>query len=104
MTNMRTVIVALVVILLLLQYKLWFSNGNVSDVYQLRKNVDTQIAKNIELRERNTALDAEVTELKQGKQAVEEHARTDLGMVKKGETFYQFIQTQHTRSVHSNKK
>ncbi len=91
---MRTVIVALVVILLLLQYKLWFSDGNVSDVYQLRKNVDTQIAKNIELRERNTALDAEVTELKQGKQAVEEHARTDLGMVKKGETFYQFIQTQ----------
>lgn len=94
---MKTVVIALVVILVFLQYKLWFANGNVADVWQLRKGVDVQIAKNIQLRERNSALEAEVKQLKQGKQAVEEHARSDLGMVKKGETFYQFVESQHKK-------
>ena len=51
-----------------------------------------QRQENLELRERNAALQAEVTDLRQGLDAIEEHAREDLGMVKEGETFYQVVE------------
>ncbi len=58
----------------------------------MHKEVERQSQKNSELRERNEALDAEVLDLQQGLEAIEEHAREDLGMIKKGETFYQVIE------------
>jgi cell division protein FtsB len=76
---------------LILQYPLWFGSGGVIAVWQLNREIAAQQAENAKLRERNNALDAEVKDLKQGSAAIEERARTELGMVKKGETFYQVV-------------
>jgi len=89
---MNKLLLLLIMILVYLQYQLWFGNGSVQDVWQLHQEVDMQRQENLELRERNAALQAEVEDLKQGYDAIEEHAREDLGMVKKGETFYQVVE------------
>ena len=87
----RIVAYVLLVLLLMLQYPLWFGDGGVASVWRLKEEVGAQQAENARLRERNQALEAEVEDLKQGLAAVEERARNELGMVKKGETFYQVI-------------
>ena len=61
------------------------------DVWRLHKAVQIQIKENNQLQERNAALGEEVQDLKQGYEAIEERARNDLSMVKKDETFYQFV-------------
>ncbi len=78
-------------LLLVLQYPLWFGSGGVFAVWQLKREIATQQLENTKLRERNAVLEAEVSDLKQGSTAIEERARTELGMVKKGESFYQVI-------------
>jgi cell division protein FtsB len=80
------------VLLLLLQYSLWFGNGGLLRVWQLNQSVATQKAENAKLKERNEALEAEVRDLKKGLEAIEERARTDLGMIKKDETFFLVIE------------
>ena len=89
---MKAILILLVLLLAYLQYRLWFGDGNLFEVMQLRNEVQLQRDENIRLRERNAALDAEVRDLQQGLDAIEEHAREDLGMVKEGETFYQIIE------------
>ena len=89
---MKKLVILLVLLLVYLQYKLWFGEGSLQDVWQLHQDVEFQRQENIELRERNAALDAEVKDLQQGFDAIEEHAREDLGMVKEGETFYQVVE------------
>lgn len=84
---------ALLVMLVLLQYPLWFGSGGVLAVWALHREIDTQRAENARLDERNRVLAAEVVDLKQGLEAIEERARAELGMIKKGETFYQVIET-----------
>lgn len=79
-------------LLLLLQYSLWFGNGGLLRVWQLNRAVAEQQAENSKLKERNEALEAEVRDLKQGEEAIEERARTDLGMIKKDETFFQVVE------------
>ena len=79
-------------LLLLLQYSLWFGNGGLLRVWQLNRAVADQQAENSKLKERNEALEAEVRDLKQGEEAIEERARTDLGMIKKDETFFQVVE------------
>lgn len=79
-------------LVLLLQYSLWFGNGGLLRVWQLNQSVEKQKAENAELKERNEALEAEVRDLKKGLEAIEERARTDLGMIKKDETFFQVIE------------
>ncbi|MDE2234651.1 MAG: cell division protein FtsB [Gammaproteobacteria bacterium] len=81
----------LALLLVILQYELWFGEGDLSDAWRLQRQVSEQKAENIELMKRNQALTAQVQDLKQGQAAVEEQARTDLGMIKKGETFYQIV-------------
>lgn len=71
-----------------LQYKLWLGEGGVNDVHKLKQAVAAQQAENAKLVERNRVLEAEVQDLKTGMEAIEEHARQDLGMVKNNETFY----------------
>ncbi len=88
---MKVLIAILVVLLLVLQYKLWFSDGGLLKVHQLSKAVSAQQAENEELAARNEALAAEVLDLKQGSAAIEERARTELGMIKEGETFHQVV-------------
>lgn len=89
---MKKLLLLLIFLLVYLQYRLWFGDGSLQDVWELHQEVEMQRHENIELRERNAALQAEVTDLQQGFDAIEEHAREDLGMVKKGETFYQVIE------------
>jgi len=88
---MKVLIVFLVLLLAVLQYKLWFAEGGVRDVHQIKKQVDEKIAENTQLEQRNAALVAEVEDLKRGGEAIEERARNDLGMVKEGERYYQIV-------------
>lgn len=89
---MKAVILLLVLLVGYLQYRLWFGDGNLVEVFQLRDEVEAQREENSRLQERNAVLDAEVRDLQQGHDAIEEHAREDLGMVKDGETFYQIVE------------
>ena len=79
------------VLLLLLQYQLWFDNGGILEAWHLKQTIANQIEKNSTLTERNKILQAEVLDLKQGNEAIEERARTELGMIKNDEVYYQFI-------------
>lgn len=89
---MRLLAVILVLLALLLQYPLWFGEGGLLKVWQLRKTVEQREAENAEQVLRNRTLEAEVRDLKQGVQAVEERARDELGMVREGETFFQVVE------------
>ena len=89
---MNKLVILLLLLLFYLQYKLWFGEGSLQDVRDLHQAVEQQREENLQLRERNDALDAEVRDLQQGLDAIEEHAREDLGMVKEGETFYQVVE------------
>jgi cell division protein FtsB len=89
----RYLIYGLVVLLMLLQYPLWFGNGGLLTIWELRSEIAQQKVENARLRERNATLEAEVNDLKQGLAALEERARTGLGMVKKSETYYQVVET-----------
>ena len=88
----RLVPLLLLLLLLLLQYQLWFGVGSVPSAMRLKSQAETQAAENAGLSKRNAALAAEVADLKQGQAAIEERARAELGMVKKGESFYQIVQ------------
>jgi cell division protein FtsB len=88
---MKWLVAALAVALLLLQYRMFMSNDGIREVLRLQSAVETQKAENERLTERNRQLAAEVHDLKQGYAALEERARTDLGMVAGNETFYQVV-------------
>lgn len=88
---MRPLTVVLLVLLVLLQHRLWFGDGSFPQVWRLRWEVAQQQAENVTLQERNQALEAQVADLKHGLGAVEELARSQLGMIKQGETFYQVV-------------
>jgi len=88
---MKWLAAALSVIVVLLQYRVWFSEDGVRDVGRLRQAVAAQGAENEQLAERNQQLAAEVRDLKTGMDALEERARSDLGMISRNETFYQVV-------------
>ena len=88
---MRLLTVILAVLLAVLQYQLWFGRNSLPAAWRLARAVEAQKQENESLRERNAALEAEVRDLKQGVSAIEERARSELGMIRKGETFYQVI-------------
>ncbi len=87
----KPVMILLAVILVLLQYRLWFSHDGLPSLLRLHQAVEKQRIDNAELKERNQVLAAEVQDLKSGLDALEERARSELGMVKPGETFFQII-------------
>ena len=86
---MRTLLLSLALILALVQARLWLSDEGLREVWRLQAQVAERTEENRRLAARNAALEGEVTDLKQGLDAAEERARTDLGMVAEGETFYQ---------------
>ncbi|MBL8525363.1 MAG: cell division protein FtsB [Betaproteobacteria bacterium] len=81
----------LIALIIAIQYPLWMGKGSWLKVWDFSRQVDAQKAKNIQLAARNAGLDAEVRDLKQGSDAVEERARTEFGMIKSDEVFYQII-------------
>jgi cell division protein FtsB len=92
MRGLRIVLVLLVALLAWLQYRLWFGAGGHGEVSALRHQVTQQARDNTGLKQRNDALAAEVEDLKSGEAAVEERARSELGMIKPGETFYRVVE------------
>lgn len=88
---MRVVSYILLALLLLLQYPLWLGKGSWLKVWEMGKQVEAQKQTNEQTQKRNTALDAEVRDLKRGTDAIEERARSELGMVKQGEVFFQVV-------------
>ena len=88
---MKWLLSLLILLLLLLQFRLWFSDSSLLEIWKLQQQISEQNIENAQLKERNAALQAEVKDLKQGMQAIEERARSELGLIKKGETFYQVI-------------
>ena len=88
---MRLVALALAFLIVLLQYPLWLGKGGWLRVWDLDRQVTAQKQVNDRLRQRNAALDAEVRDLKQGFEAVEERARYELGMVRQDEMFFQIV-------------
>ena len=91
---MKILIAVLILMLIGLQYKLWFGDGSLSEVVQLTHELEIQKQKLSELEERNKILEAQVLDLQNGLDAFEEKARNDLGMIKQGETFIQLIPQQ----------
>ncbi|MFT5720040.1 MAG: cell division protein FtsB [Motiliproteus sp.] len=85
---MKWLLAMLCVLLLGLQYRLWFGDGNLPSVWSQQASIATQQAANQLLIDRNDALRAEVDDLKQGTSALEERARSEMGMVRRGETFF----------------
>ena len=85
----------LTVVLVLLQYRLWFSHDGLPSLLRLHHAVEKQKQDNTGLEERNQVLAAEVQDLKSGLDALEERARSELGMVKPGETFFHVIEENH---------
>jgi len=90
----RWLTLILIALLLGLQYKLWVGEGSLAEIWSLHQAGDVQRDENERLKERNAALEAEVQDLKQGLDAVEERARAELGMIKDGEVFYQVVEPQ----------
>ena len=88
---MRALAYTLAAFILLLQYPLWFGKGGWLRVWSLERQVQEQKQTNAALGQRNGALEAEVRDLKQGFEAIEERARYELGLVKQDETFYQVV-------------
>ena len=77
----------------MIQYPLWFDRGGWINVFDLHQQHESQKAINLQLEKENDALLAEVNDLKDGTDAIEERARDELGMIKKGEIFFEVIKT-----------
>ena len=83
----------LIALLIALQVKLWTGDGGMRDLGAIRARVSEQRAENAKLEQRNDALHADVEDLKHGQDAVEARARSQLGLIKPGEVFYQVVDT-----------
>jgi len=89
---MKWLAAALLLLFLLLQYRLWFSEGSKAELTRLEAEIERQQLLNHGLRRRNRQLELEVLELQRGVEGLEERAREDLGMIKEGETYYQIVE------------
>ena len=89
---MKPATLILIALIAALQYPLWLGKGSWSNVWEVDRQLHDQIQTNQKLRARNAALDAEVRNLKQGLEAIEERARSELGMIKQDEIFFQILE------------
>jgi cell division protein FtsB len=89
---MKALLAGLVIVLLILQWRLWAGEGGVSELRQLEEQLAAQQSENEALRLRNQMLENEVLDLKTGLEAIEERARSDLGMTREDEIFYRVIE------------
>lgn len=89
---LRWVVILLVALFSLLQYRLWLGDGSWPRAETARAQLEKQLAENERLQQRNAALEAEVLDLKTGLDAIEERARSELGLVKQGESYFQIIE------------
>lgn len=85
--NSRTAAVLLIGLLLIVQGQLWFGRGSLGEVRQMQRKLDDQKARNVQAQQANARLAAEVRDLREGLEMVEEKARSELGMVKPNEIY-----------------
>ena len=88
----KVVILLMTLLLIIIQSFFWVSDGGIREAWELDREVEIRKNENQQSRDRNISLDAEVKDLKQGLSAIEERARTDLGMIEEEETYYQIIE------------
>ena len=88
---MRWLLAGLLFILLVLQYRLWIADGSLAELHRLENQIDEQAHVNEQLQQRNAALEREVLDLQRGNIGLEQRAREQLGLIREGETFYQFV-------------
>ena len=88
---MKLLSYTLAALLVAIQYPLWLGKGGWTRVWELDRQLASQRVQTARLKARNDALDAEVRDLKQGMESIEERARMDLGMIRKDEVFYQVV-------------
>jgi len=87
----RALLAILLLVLVALQFKMWFGEGGYRDVQRLAERVEQQALENEALAQRNRELQAEVADLREGLEAIEERARSELGLIKQDEEFYQVV-------------
>jgi len=97
----QILIAALIAVLVFLQYLLWLAEDGVRQTLALRITVEAQIEENAAMDERNRALEADVVDLKNGLMAIEERARTEMGMIRPDETFYRILEEPLPKPVES---
>ncbi len=90
---MRWLLFTLLLLLGVLQYRLWFAQGSVAERHRLEILIEEKTRINSELQARNAILEREVMELQSGNKGVEQRAREQLGLVREGETFYQVVES-----------
>ncbi len=88
---MRWLLAGLIFILLVLQYRLWIADGSLAERNRLERQIEEQARINEQLQQRNAALEREVLDLQSGNIGLEQRAREQLGLIREGETFYQFV-------------
>ncbi len=88
----KVLIAALILLILQLQYRLWFGDASIGQILDYQTRLAQLQQQSQSEKERNRALYAEVQDLRKGKQAIEERARYELGMIKKNETFFQVLE------------
>jgi cell division protein FtsB len=96
---MKLLTVALLVLLGAIQYPLWFGKGGWLRVWEVDQQIHAQRETNARLKARNSALDAEVRDLKQGMEAIEERARSELGMIRQDEIFFHLLEDTAARTA-----
>ncbi|RCU51870.1 MULTISPECIES: cell division protein FtsB [Corallincola] len=90
---MRLLWIILLIIFALLQQRLWFGKNSIRDAVSVHDRVAVQAEANNRLQQRNELMYAEINDLRNGNEAIEERARNELGMIKQGETFYRIIES-----------
>nr|VFJ54062.1 MAG: cell division protein FtsB [Candidatus Kentron sp. FM]VFJ54364.1 MAG: cell division protein FtsB [Candidatus Kentron sp. FM]VFK10278.1 MAG: cell division protein FtsB [Candidatus Kentron sp. FM] len=90
-SSMKILLLLLITLLAYLQYNLWYDQDGFSHTRQLQEAISFQEQQNVALRERNRRLHADVADLKEGLTSIETRARRELGMIRKDETFFQFV-------------
>ncbi len=101
---MRWLLVILLVFLAGLQFRLWVGEGSLAHRAELNRQLEEQESENRALRERNALIATDVESLKTNLSAIEEKARADLGMIKRGETFYLVIDKNQTSAISKDNK
>ena len=92
MNFVKVLIIVLILLIVQLQYRLWFGDGSIQQNQEYQQRLDVLKKEAEEKKERNDALYAEVLDLRKGDEAIEERARYELGMIKENETFFQVIE------------
>lgn len=96
---MRLITLCILSLLIALQYRLWAGENGVSELRGLQQDIERQHSVNQQLTQRNQLLQADIEDLQDAQEAVEERARNELGLVKQGETFFRLVRLQPSSSL-----